>query len=75
MDIQAVAQSVARKLNQPDEYAGMESFFGGEAPLSESVGYFVVLGFGAAFSIFTTLLVYMDKWFGGGAAITSEKFK
>jgi hypothetical protein len=60
---------------QPAEYAGQESFFGGTPPLSESVGYIVVLGFGAAFSIFTTLLVYLEKKFAGGAGITSEKFK
>jgi hypothetical protein len=61
--------------SQPAEYAGQESFFGGTPPLSESVGYIVVLGFGAAFSIFTTLLVYLEKKFAGGASITSEKFK
>jgi hypothetical protein len=70
---------VFRKLeetyNQPPEYAGKDSFFGGEAPLSIEVGYLVVLGFGALFSIFTTLLVYLDKQFSGGKAITSEKFK
>lgn len=60
---------------QPAEYAGQDSFFGVDPPLSESVGYVVVLGFGAAFSVFTTLLVYMDKVFSGGQEITSEKFK
>jgi SSS family transporter len=59
---------------QPSKYAYEESFFGGTAPLPQSVGYAVVLGFGAAFSIFTTLLVYLEKRFGGNAAMTSEKF-
>ena len=54
---------------------GQDSFFGGEPPLPESVGYLVVLGFGAIFSLFTTALVYLEKCFSGGAAITSEKFK
>jgi hypothetical protein len=60
---------------QPAEYAGKESFFGDEAPLDISVGYIVVLGFGIAFSIFTTLIVWLDVKFSGGKAITSEKFK
>ena len=54
---------------------GQDSFFGGEPPLPESVGYAVVLGFGAVFSLFTTALVYLESYFSGGAAITSEKFK
>lgn len=33
------------------------SFFNGEAPLSPGIGYAICLGFGAAFSVFTTLLV------------------
>jgi len=56
------------------EYDGQESFFGGEAPLSLAVGYLVVLGFGALFSIFTTLIVMADTYFGSKAAITSEHF-
>lgn len=58
---------------QPEEYAHAESFFGGSPPLPESVGYIVVLGFGAAFSIFTTLIVFAEKMFGG-EAMTSERF-
>ena len=60
---------------QPTEYAGQESFFGGAPPLPVSVGYAVVLGFGVAFSVFTTLLVYLERRFAGNAAMTSEKFK
>jgi SSS family transporter len=59
---------------QPTEYFGQDSFFKGSSPLPESVGYAVVLGFGAAFSIFTTILVFLEKKFAGGASITSEKF-
>jgi hypothetical protein len=61
--------------SQPAQYAGKDSFFGGSPPLSETVGYVVVLGFGAAFSIFTTLLVYLEKKFAGGESMSSEKFK
>lgn len=56
-------------------YDGQDSFFGGEPALSLAVGYFVVLGFGAMFSIFTTLLVLADKYFGKNHEITSEHFK
>jgi hypothetical protein len=61
--------------SQPEKYSGLESFFGDEPPLSKAVGYFVVVGFGAAFSIFTTILVYVDKKYSGSNVITSEKFK
>jgi hypothetical protein len=57
------------------EYAGQTSFFGGEPPLSQAIGYLVVLGFGALFSIFTTLLVMLDKYFMPGHTMTSEHFK
>lgn len=60
---------------QPEEYFGAESFFGGDAPLPKSVGYIVVLGFGAAFSVFTTLLVYLEGLINKDSAMTSEKFK
>ena len=57
------------------EYQGMSSYFGGESPLSLTVGYLVVLGFGALFSVFTTLVVFLDKTFAGNASQTSEHFK
>jgi hypothetical protein len=60
---------------QPQEYAGKDSFFGDDPPLSIEVGYLVVLGFGALFSVFTTGLVFLEKKFSGGEAMTSEKFK
>jgi SSS family transporter len=56
------------------EYFGMKSYFGDSPPLSTAVGYIVVLGFGAFFSLFTTLVVYMDKVFAGNATVTSEHF-
>ena len=57
------------------EYSGQTSYFGGNTPLSKAVGYVVVLGFGALFSIFTTAVVYIDKKFKGNASMTSEHFK
>lgn len=60
--------------HQPSEYAGMESFFENEPPLSQAVGYFVVLGFGALFSLLTTALVFLEKQYGGAPEMTSEKF-
>lgn len=54
---------------------GQSSYFGGEAPLPVAVGYVVVIGFGAFFSIFTTLVVYLDKAFSSGPRqISSEEF-
>ena len=61
---------------QPEEYYGQESFFGGDPPLPKSVGYIVVLGFGAAFSLLTTILVFLEgKIFKDAGGMTSEKFK
>jgi hypothetical protein len=56
------------------EYAGRTSFFGSEPPLSQAIGYLVVLGFGAAFSIFTTLIVHIEK-IPTKKRINSEMFK
>jgi len=47
------------------EYIGKESFFGGNTPLPEGAGYAIVLGFGAFFSVFTTVVVYLDKVYNG----------
>ncbi|GKY98294.1 hypothetical protein MPSEU_000787000 [Mayamaea pseudoterrestris] len=55
-------------------YAGQESFFEGSPPLSQGVGYAVVLGFGVAFSVLTTLLVYINRWFSDQGNVTSEHF-
>jgi len=57
------------------EYEGAESFFPkGEAPLPGWVGYAVVLGFGLLFSVITTMIVYINKFFGSKGEITSEHF-
>jgi SSS family transporter len=49
------------------------SFFGGVPVLPESAGYAIVLGFGIFFSIFTTMLMYMDQRYLG-TNISSEFF-
>ena len=49
------------------KYRGQASFFGGVLARPEAAGYIVVLGFGLFSSLFTTLLVYLDKWFVGTA--------
>jgi len=58
----------------PETYAGADSFFGGSPPLGVGIGYLVVLGFGLLFSAFTTALVFLDKYYGGGGSMTSEHF-
>jgi SSS family transporter len=55
------------------QYRGDESFFGGDAPLPLSAGYAIVLGFGAFFMLFTTLLVWIDQKYNK-TKITSEQF-
>jgi SSS family transporter len=56
------------------KFEGQTSFFGGEPALSKGVGYFVVLGFGLFFSLMTTSLVFLNKYFGTKGEITSEHF-
>ena len=56
-------------------FAGQDSYFLGTTPLPQWVGWVVVIGFGALFSIFTTIVVYLDKTFAGNASMTSEHFK
>ena len=58
------------------EYENSTSFFGDETPLPEGVGWAVVVGFGAVFSVITTILVFLNRYFAGEAASeTSEHFK
>ncbi|CAM9695611.1 unnamed protein product [Phaeothamnion confervicola] len=57
----------------PEKYQDQGSFFEGTAPLDVSIGYIIVLGFGVFFSIFCTVLVWMDKRFNN-TTITSEQF-
>ena len=56
------------------QFQGQETYFGGDAPLPVWVGYAVVLGFGLFFSIFTTIVVFLDKAFSDNATMTSEQF-
>lgn len=55
------------------EYAGKTSFFGDNTPLPVESGYAIILGFGAFFSVLTTILVYLDKY-ANGTEHTSEFF-
>jgi SSS family transporter len=55
------------------EYKGKESFFGDDTPLPLAAGYGIVLGFGAFFSLFTTMIVYLDKKYNA-TEHTSEFF-
>jgi len=56
------------------QYDGQDSFFQGEPPLAQGVGYAVVLGFGLLFSAITTVLVCLNSCFGEKVEITSEHF-
>jgi hypothetical protein len=70
-----VSSTVQLELPPFEKYRGQESMFGGEPPLSEGIGYLVVLGFGALFSVFTTCIVLINKYFGKRGDQTSEHFK
>mmetsp|Transcript_3555 Transcript_3555/g.10340 ORF Transcript_3555/g.10340 Transcript_3555/m.10340 type:complete len:694 (-) Transcript_3555:691-2772(-) len=50
-----------------------DSFFAGQPVLSQGAGYGIVLGFGIFFSLFTSLIVWMDYRFGG-TRTSSEQF-
>ena len=43
--------------------------------VGQGVGYAVVLGFGIAFSVITTMIVYINRWFSDQGDVTSEHFK
>lgn len=49
------------------------SFFGGQALLRQSVGYSIILGFGAFFAVFTSFLVWLERRYVG-ANHSSEWF-
>lgn len=55
------------------KYEGMDSFFGGEAPLDEAVGYFLCIFAGLCFSLITTVLVHLDYKYAG-SNFNSEQF-
>lgn len=58
-----------------EDYTNKQRFFTeGENPLPLAWGYVVVLGFGAVFSVVTTILVYLEKSFGDSNKMTSEHF-
>ena len=64
-------------VNPPfQRYDGQDSFFGGIPPLSEEVGYGVVLGFGVVFSVVTTILVSLGNRYSSNGVniVTSEYF-
>lgn len=57
------------------QFEGQTSYFPvGEAPLPQWVGWVVVVGFGLLFSVITTAIVYINKYFGSKGEITSEHF-
>ena len=53
---------------------GKATYFGGKPPLSQAIGYIVVLGWGAFFSILTTVVVCIERKMSG-KNYTSERFK
>lgn len=55
------------------QYDGRTSFFQDSPVVSQGVGYGIVIGFGIFFSLFTTLLVFLDYRFGG-TRTSSEQF-
>jgi len=55
------------------KYWGETSFFGGIPPLSEGVGFAIVLGFGVFFSAFASVIHYLDVKYNGTSS-TSEHF-
>jgi len=55
------------------QYQHAKTFFGDTTPLPLASGYAIVLGFGAFFSVFTTVLVFLDQKFNG-TQHTSEYF-
>lgn len=58
---------------QGGSYVRQSSFFGGEALLSQGVGYGIILGFGTFFAVFTSFLVWLERRYVG-AKHTSEWF-
>jgi hypothetical protein len=55
------------------EYMGMSSSFEGTPPLSASVGYGVVLGFGLFFTLFASFTTFLNERYNG-VALSSEEF-
>jgi SSS family transporter len=55
------------------QYDNNTSFFGGRPVMSQAYGYGIVVGFGIFFSLFTSLIVFLDYRFGG-TRTSSEQF-
>lgn len=55
------------------QYDNKSSFFNGQSILSPSVGYAIILGYGAFFAALTILISFLDKRFAG-AKNDSEEF-
>uniref|UniRef100_A0A7S0S4D6 Urea active transporter n=1 Tax=Chlamydomonas leiostraca TaxID=1034604 RepID=A0A7S0S4D6_9CHLO len=47
------------------KYDGQCSFFGSDVPLPEGLGWFIVVGLGAIFTVFSTVLMWVDRKYGG----------
>jgi hypothetical protein len=43
------------------QYDGDCSFFGGTPALPEALGWFIVVGLGAVFSIITSIIIWIDN--------------
>jgi len=56
-----------------EQYRHQESFFGDTYPLSQATGYVIIVGFGFFFSLFTSLMVWLDAKYGG-TIVNSEQF-
>jgi SSS family transporter len=54
-------------------YMGKETYFGGTNFLPQWVGYVIVIGFGAFFSLFTILIMHLERKYVG-TKLTSEFF-
>jgi len=55
------------------KYQGDETFFGGDAYLPQAAGYAIVVGFGVFFSLFTVMIMHLEKKYVG-TKLTSEFF-
>jgi SSS family transporter len=55
------------------KYMGMTSMFGDSYPLDQSVGYGVILGFGAIFALIASLITFLNQKFNF-EPVSSEEF-
>lgn len=66
-------QAAFRNYFLDEQYNCSTSFFGGEAPLGNWVGFFILLGFGLLFGGLTVGLVYLEQM-SLGVSMNSEYF-